>query len=728
MEFALIIKLILLGLALLSGISYMFQRSGNKQNLSDAINSNQSIRQLTDQEFELLKPYLDNKVLVRPYKYQSSLVSRDVSVIAGSCIRHSLSTNGGESSYYFVIGNIEVFFPYEMDKYTMSENIAEVVFTERYAFIVSLNGYDLAIAKEQIEQRQLLDQQWGNGSKGQFKSITDEEINSLEQQEQNNKINENIAQMKNRRCEILAQRDETVFEHKNSKKTNTGFLTAIFIVLATVFCLNYDNDSDLWILIIATISLILAAVFYWHKPKRVSTKVNRVKGTVEENDHANNTMLIGDNLILTYPKYWQTLLPEKTTIDVDLDITVTDKKLVRYGHSLSISREVENYGAIKYWGRNCFLFIVGAVISCGLYFISSSVLDDALLSYRFLTSQISSKTIYDKSKLKSSSINSGDWVNLNINGASCDINNSYRCNRIFITNQLVDLTGNLNKLPNWVKKLSEGALIITNRDQQVEMLENYEKMYQNYNNTSSYYGNDYYSSSKKYTKLSNIEQLVLVTDDICKSNENSSCSRLKEIFTVLLPEKEDNELETWQDAVNYAQNKPKKDMLIYISTANEITQLFENLSNKYLKSQMEQLSLKLGELQSNNSVLIILSKNHYTEVTTPINHSVSSYDLMSKINNYYQILALGTGHLDIKGLVTDITYREDHTINSITINPDDRYQLDTTQQIPVVLVNIVIFLLIIIITIIQAVLLIYKIIMNKRRQSHILNEYKHLIL
>jgi hypothetical protein len=68
----------------------------------DVINDRISIRKLTENEFELLEPYLNNKWLVFPYKYRSSLIDLEVSKIVGNCVRHSLYTNTEETSFFLI--------------------------------------------------------------------------------------------------------------------------------------------------------------------------------------------------------------------------------------------------------------------------------------------------------------------------------------------------------------------------------------------------------------------------------------------------------------------------------------------------------------------------------------------------------------------------------------------------------------------------------------------------
>lgn len=716
MEFALIIKLILLGIMLLSGLSYLFQRSGHKQNLQNAIKFSQAVRQLDDEEYQLLKPYLDDKAKVRPYKYQSSLISRDVTVITGPCVRHSLSTNGAESSYYFVIGDIEVFLPYGMESYTMSDNVAEVVFTQRYAFVVNLNGYSLATAKADRDAESLRNEQWEQGSRGQFKTVTDEDISRIEEESHNDaQISSLISEVKNRRCEILEQREETPLEAARKNPRNLAIITVFTLILAVVFALIYETDSDLGLLVVSVVCLLIAGIFYFHKPKFSVGKVNRVRGTIGDKDGQSHTILIGDTLSLSYPKHWQNILPEKTTVDIDMDVSVVDKTLLRYGNSLSISKEIEHYGAPKFWGRNCFILIVGLVLLLVISQFSSSLRADGFFTYRLLSGQLNQLNINDSQLIRQTTIQNGDWIDFDIPYASCDAAHEYRCDKVFIFNDIVDVTSTMMALPEWVQKVAQNSLVITKRDQEIETLETYDNLF------SRYYGN---RNQSKYTKLLNIEQLVLVTDEACQT-EHNSCSRLKEMFTILLTDEQDNKFATWPEVVTYAKSQDKVLAIIYQSSASEIVRLFSDMANDILTREFANVMGQIGLKQAESTTVVINLLNTYrANVVLPNQSSNSSRSNLS----YALAIAAGEGRLEQQGIVSDVSYHDDGSLASITINPDLRYKVDENNSIPLPLVTFVCFSVVAVITVLQLLIIINALRVNRRRLHKIQQDYRNLIL
>ena len=151
MEWFTLVKIGLLIFGLTSWILFKGERSIKKDNLDDYLSLREPIRDLTDEELALLQPFLTSKWAVYPYKFQSSLVDNKVSQLQGICSRHSLNYNTEEINYYYEIGDIEIFFPYNMDKHIDQFNTIDVVFTKQYAIVVNINGNDLKTAQENYD-------------------------------------------------------------------------------------------------------------------------------------------------------------------------------------------------------------------------------------------------------------------------------------------------------------------------------------------------------------------------------------------------------------------------------------------------------------------------------------------------------------------------------------------------------------------------------------------------
>lgn len=151
MDWFTLVKIGILIFGMVSFILFKGERSINKDNLDDHLSLREPIRDLTDEELDLLQPFLTSKMAVYPYKFQSSLVDNKVSQLQGICCRHSLNKNTDEIDYYYEIDDIELFFPYNMDKHIDQFNIIEIVFTKRYGIVVNINDHDIKTAQENYD-------------------------------------------------------------------------------------------------------------------------------------------------------------------------------------------------------------------------------------------------------------------------------------------------------------------------------------------------------------------------------------------------------------------------------------------------------------------------------------------------------------------------------------------------------------------------------------------------
>ncbi|MCX8585986.1 MULTISPECIES: hypothetical protein [unclassified Gilliamella] len=122
-------------------------------------------------------------------------------------------------------------------------------------------------------------------------------------------------------------------------------------------------------------------------------------------------------------------LTQNFAIAVDLDVDVDSKKIVHYGYDMSVTKEVEQFGPPKFWGRNLWLFLAGMFY---LYAINNQakVSDNFLFAYHQYNHDSKSWFFDDPSKLVTSDIKSGDVVKLNFLDVSCEVpvkNKADRC-------------------------------------------------------------------------------------------------------------------------------------------------------------------------------------------------------------------------------------------------------------------------------------------------------------
>lgn len=730
MDLYLIFKIGLLGFALLSWIGYKYDRSKNKQNLNELIDSHIPTRELSTDEILLLEPYLNKTLPVFPYKHQSSLVNINVSEIIGTCIRHSLHTNSNETSYYYEINGIEVFFPYKMERYLEETNVIEVVFTESYAFIVKINGYDLQTAVAGIEEEEQIEEEWQTGRSNSYTNIADEEDDDISDASQPSE------KYKKRDYEIIEQREETPLESAIRTKHNTGWLTALFLVLAAIFFVSYWSFGEPKIIIFIIISLLLALFCYWRRPKSKIYKVNRVLGNIDANNPVERKVVVGNTLLFKYPDHWQSFLPENTTANVEMDVSVDDNKLLRYGYTLSIGREIEQFGSPKFLKRNFLLFLTGLIIS-GIVLYVSNVKDNALFTYRIVNNTANIINIDDTTSLKNISLQKGDLVNIQLSGASCDVTSSAeynKCQKIIINTQpTTDPNYSLKAIPNWVINLFDDNLIKTKRDKSVERAELHlrlemELLNQLYKN-QSYYSS--YSKDVKLTKLLNVGYLISVVNESCELVDLSDCRSVKNtLLELIVPE--NKPFENWSDLVEFGNKRQDYEEIITEQDNLNLYFAIKRMSTGLLTKQIDLIKSDVKNYQNNESRFsLTLADNQYTEIAMLNNDINSKNEAVLPLIHYYNTLFGIGGKTNITGLVTGIDYHDDNSIANLSVNIDPHYSLakdELTSFTSPIIINVVFFAIIASITLWNGLMFFLKLIANRRRYKKIISNYANQII
>ncbi|WYX50743.1 hypothetical protein WJ977_29135 [Achromobacter xylosoxidans] len=162
------LMLIILVWSVISAITYMARRSGNKGALRELKQEGQPLRRLSAQEQALVQPFL-----VRPAKPTQSvaLLNDGVFPLRGAFVRHGLESGHGAATMHDTLGGVDVVLPYDARDYLREDNQAEVVMTEKFAIVVALNGeFDLAGGREREARRQKQNQQWSSGKLGRCRT------------------------------------------------------------------------------------------------------------------------------------------------------------------------------------------------------------------------------------------------------------------------------------------------------------------------------------------------------------------------------------------------------------------------------------------------------------------------------------------------------------------------------------------------------------------------------
>ncbi|MWP46715.1 IgaA/UmoB family intracellular growth attenuator [Gilliamella sp. Pas-s27] len=723
MEFYWLIKLFLIGLALFSWINYRSERNQNKQNLNDIINERTSIRKLTEDEFQLLKPYLDNKWLVFPYKYQSSLIDLDVSALAGNCVRHSLYTNSEETSFYYEIGGIELFFPYNMYHHISDFNEVEVVFTERYAFVVKVNGYDIKTAAESQNGGiySELDEPWLHEQSFDLETLEDKQLSSDNAAKIKSETDNKISYVE------LLEREETPLESKNRNPKTNGILSAFFLVSMTVSFLMYWYLNNSAILFLVIFSFILFILFYWYQPKSKYDlhKVKCIKGLIISKQTDTKKVTVDKNYILNVPPYWLPFLPDKSSIPASMDVTVDDKNLIRYENTLSINHEIEQFGPQKFVKRNLILFITGVILSVVVYF-QTSIVDNALLAYRAFNGSITSWNLEDESSLKNSLIKKGDLVNIKMSGVSCDVNeksNKEGCHTLFINNQPIE-NNRVASMADLMKSLFDNNFINTYIDRDVMRVQQYQdrinELYKQYDRRASIY-----NIKNIYTKLKSIGKIVTTLDKACNVFE-LDCQNVKKELSIFY------DSSNWQGMVKSAEERPNYDEVVDNKFVSRLDSSISTLKKDILVKVKDTVS---NYQHQKPSLKIDLSNYSYKDISTleNVNNDNLTQDslLELKLNHYYDVLLAKAGTINIVGLVNDIYYQDDNTISGLNVDANYCYRMNLNDLFSLtspVLISLVIFIVTCLTSFFNGIKLCYKLITNRRRQTEIIKFYKNRMI
>lgn len=712
-------------------LSYRSDRSNNKQRLKRFIQSRESSRELTQEELKLLEPYLTKKKAVRPYKLKP-LIDYKVSQIEGSCTHHGLLYNGKVNDYYYEIDNIEVFFPYQMSMFIKKFNKVDVVLTKNYAIVVNINTCDLEFAFNNYDP---------NFTSG-IKTIEMPESfyadDELIDDKDDHAINYNIEEDEEEKIEYetLSTRDETPLEALTRNQHNNGILTAISLVVATLlFIVLWANQMELsyGLSAIITISLILAVVCLFVKPKRLTNlkQVNIIKANIFDKDTINNTVVVSETTNLSYPKYWSKFLPSSTPTPIEMEMVEESKKLLRYGHTLSINREVEEFGPPKIVERNILLVIIAGILSLALICFSEPI-NNTISAYRYYNNQLKNWQINDLTSLNQSDIKRGDLINMTIKGTSCDvenINQENKCNHFFINTKPFDAKDNKIMLnAQIIKRVFNKDSVKTVRDDEMLLFEKYQKeLVDELNKQSNMFSFDRYEINP-FVKLKDIGPMIIDINDVCNIFDYE-CKFIK-MSLLNLHDTRDYEEEYWDDIVKEAKSDPTYSLILeekrFDSFINDLHRLKEELMFKIkrtvLRYQLDQ-----------SDVEITLANVSYIEIPQSYNidHLQTDNDLNESRNYYYNLLTNNDkGNINLIGMIDDISYRQDNTISALKINSKEYYRAEPQKIYSLtspVIVNIFMFAILIFVLVLNGILLIKKVIFNRKRLNQITQYYKDRI-
>ncbi|NUF27241.1 IgaA/UmoB family intracellular growth attenuator [Gilliamella sp. ESL0254] len=705
------------GLDTLADFSDNSNDENNKYGLSFFSNLSRTIR---EEEYQLLEPYLNDPSMVGPYEHGPSLVSPTVSVIVGSCIAINQSNKRNDPIYTYRIGDTVVFFPYDMEQYVEDINIVQVVFTEHYAIVIKLNQCDLKTAQQNQKQPNLKPHFAKPWESQKAEVELELEQNLTDANDSIIKIDKDTELKSKFTCEIVEQREETPLESANRSKKNNGIFAAVFLVVAAMLFAKYWYSFDSFLPVFIALSLSATAFFYFRKAESYTLDVNHIKTKIRHKNEIKNQMIVGDDLTLKYPAYWAPFLPDKTNENIDMDIVANSKKLLRYGNSLSISREIEEFGPPKFIMRNLILFVTALILSISIFKLVNITDNLTLASYPF-NDHVSIWNIKDAESLKNSPIKKGDLVNIKLNGASCNAqSNMYleHCDKVFINEQTANNAEDASFENDLLYAFFGDKLIETARDNDVTELE---KQLNNRKNTDY---NEDYQFGVILTKLLHIDRIILTVDESCQLLDEDKCRRAKQILLQTIKPTAST-LDQWPQLVEYSKQHPNYEKIIVAGMLEHLEPQINNLKRSVLSYYLEKANTALTDYQhSAQSVGLALANTQEIKISYPDDKDISLTE------TYYNALLGKGGKVKVSGLVTGVNYQSDNTILDLTINDDFLYRFHQEQLLSFtspIFIGISIFIITALIALLHGITICYKLIANRQRKNKIIKSYENKI-
>jgi len=714
----------------------------------DVVIRENAIRQLTEEEVILLKPYLDNEDLIsHPYQWESSLISLDVMRITGYIEKDYPSVS--HYDYYYKMGNLRIFFPYRMagrikgfnkgfhdeDPSIKSDyiNTAEVVLTKSYAIVVKINHYGLLEAGLNLYDRK--ERQIGDfWQTGKLKPIP---LSSAES------ANETFTQLiteeseKVPTFEILNKRENNQFETAIEDRSNSGILMIASYVLGVMGLLFFEHFQSLVLVVCSIICFILSMIASVIKREIHTEYVNHIK---------TRQLGIKSDVYINIPEHWRMFISNKSDTPIDMEVGINSRKLFSYGDYLSISEEVENYGAPKFIAHNVLLAITGLILAVLMFFFTNSI-EKFDFTYHQLTAPVTTWQIDDEKNLKNLSIQSMDRINLDLSSVWCDINNMQnkkdiylQCNKIFFNINPID-SSKLNLfplLPQSIQEIYHSNIFKMKKDLEVFVMTRLKKKILDARIDNNPIFKDYpklkqdFKSEKAFQliKIYDIDKAILTFDDSCNHLNLEPCDRIKNWLAILLPEDSSIGSYNWPAVVDYAKSHHDIQKIEKLTSAENI----ERLVAQYRKNVLEQFIFDAKEK-------IVMLQNDENNLSIQFTNSIQLYDknykniydnemLKEQLDYYNGILLGNNANLKISGIVTNVSYHNG-AVSKLTISTDPNYNFDKNQLFSFsspILINNFVFLLIILITLINSILIIWKKIANQQRLEKIINNYKNKIV
>lgn len=352
MSFYIVVKLLLLGFALVSYLIYQSRRSDNHDALQ-VLRKAPVTRQLTEQETAALEPLkVAEKLLFQP----------EVRSLKGPYRQHGMSINSG-TTMHDTINDVTVLLPYDAAAFLDTDNEAEVVISGNIAIVVTLNGFDVVSGRQRAAA----------GA-----SATTPATNAAPASELADSVDEtNPATVAvapaQQEVEWVLERTETPVEaqlrlQRRWKKSMALVWLAAVILLWLGAC-RLGLIAQTMFIIGGLACVVAGIVLMLHRPRadpRPRRRIDRARGPLlmftqraANNASVVNThALLGDSLKLQLPDHWRNSGRIVSGEPVEIEVDRGDGRVLGMGNGWSLEDEQKRFPDAR-WRTPLLLTFVG---------------------------------------------------------------------------------------------------------------------------------------------------------------------------------------------------------------------------------------------------------------------------------------------------------------------------------------------------------------------------------
>jgi len=380
MTFWIILKLVLLGLALFSFLSYKSRRSDNHGALA-RLREAPVLRTLTPDEARALEPL----------RVASGLSwAPEVRALRGRFSRHGIEVNGAET-LHDTLGDVEVVLPYDALAFLHDDdNDAEVVLCAKQAIVVRLNGFSVVDGRARTLQ--------------QANAHAEDDLppplpGQTGQADADATFGRPLPHAAETPVVVVERRMETAEEAALRQPTSRVWKMAGLWLLAFVLMLvvaHADLGGARVPLLLAALGIAGGAVWWqWRRPSLSPSMqpraVNRVHGPLRLVDLPNPTnaalrthhYFLGDALQVQVPAHWQRAGRLPLGQPVEVEILATSGEVLAMGTPWSQVDEARRFPEVR-WGHHVVLLTVGLLATFAALLSSNGVTDDMALAWQGL--------------------------------------------------------------------------------------------------------------------------------------------------------------------------------------------------------------------------------------------------------------------------------------------------------------------------------------------------------